>query len=315
MSNSASKSGAANQSDGLKDPIIESLYRAAFDASPSSMAILDSNGDIRAVNQAWLRFSIENAGRADAYLGCNYLEIIPAGDAMLDHIRSMLSDLLAGRSSQMELEYPCHSPTRQRWFLMRAIRFRHSANEAVLVIHTDITSRRIAEQAAREASETDALTGLLNRRSFFERARQILLTARRLEKTAALLFVDLDKFKLINDQHGHAAGDAVLVETARRLSACVRNTDAPARLGGDEFVALCMIDHPETTSQLAERLLTSLTRPIRFEEHNFKIQCSIGVAQYPMHAETLEQLLELADQMMYRAKSRPDQNIAMECMH
>lgn len=292
-------------------PADPEMYRAAFDASPSSMAILDDKGRIVAVNQTWERFSIDNGGEPGAYLGEKYLDMVPAGgDVVLDRIHRRLQRLIRGQDKTMQLEYPCHSPRRKRWFLMRASRFKAGDRETILVIHTDITARHLAEDRARESAETDALTGLFNRRSFQERAAQVLAQAKREQGSAALLFIDLDDFKFINDRLGHAAGDAMLVELARRLKHTLREADVPARIGGDEFLVCCRVGGRACVDRLLERLLSALSAPVVLEGESIVPVFSLGIALWPEDAERLDDLINAADQAMYQAKAESGTRVA-----
>jgi diguanylate cyclase (GGDEF)-like protein len=169
----------------------------------------------------------------------------------------------------------------------------------------------------------DSLTALPNRRLFIEQLDVLLRLTRREQRIVALLFVDLDNFKRINDSLGHAAGDVMLKEVAGRLSRCLRSSDflavgsagdAPssvARLGGDEFtVVLSNIDRPESAGMVAERLLQSLRAPMLIEGHELVVTPSIGIALAPDHADSVSELLKLADTAMYHAKSVGRNNYA-----
>ncbi len=162
----------------------------------------------------------------------------------------------------------------------------------------------------------DSLTALPNRRLFIEQLDVLLRLTKREQRIVALLFVDLDNFKRINDSLGHAAGDVMLKEVAGRLSRCLRSSDflavgsggdAPssvARLGGDEFtVVLSNIDRPESAGMVAQRLLQSLRAPMLIEGHELVVTPSIGIALAPDHADSVSELLKLADTAMYHAKS------------
>ncbi len=169
----------------------------------------------------------------------------------------------------------------------------------------------------RQLAYYDSLTSLPNRQLFTEQLELLLRVAKREGKVIALLFLDLDNFKRINDSLGHSAGDMLLREVAARLSSCVRTSDLLAkyvdseakigvsRLGGDEFtVLLNNIDEPETAGKIADRLLESLQAPMLIEGHELVITPSIGIAIAPRDAETVEELLKLADTAMYHAKTQ-----------
>lgn len=150
----------------------------------------------------------------------------------------------------------------------------------------------------------DPLTGLPNRTLFFDRLQMDLRHTSREAKRHALLFIDLDLFKAINDAHGHAAGDQVLREAARRMQHIVRENDTVARMGGDEFLVL-LHDVGDTTAALrvSEKLLEALNQPVYWRGETLALGCSIGVAVFPDHASDQEALIRAADGAMYRAKA------------
>lgn len=151
----------------------------------------------------------------------------------------------------------------------------------------------------------DALTTLPNRALLNERLGEALARARRNDDTLALLYLDLDNFKQINDTLGHSAGDQLLQEAAQRLSHCVRDTDLVARIGGDEFVVL-LESHPqpEQAARLAQRIQQEFIAPVLLAGQSVPVRVSIGIAQYPEHGRNEQQLLTHADSMMYRDKKR-----------
>lgn len=171
---------------------------------------------------------------------------------------------------------------------------------AVLV---DITYLKQAEEAYRNRANHDPLTRLPNRNLLQERLQKGLARSRRNSEEFALLFVDLDGFKAVNDGLGHEMGDVVLRTLAARLVDCVRQSDTVARFGGDEFVVLVEGEHDvEWLSQTAERIIESVRRPIQGHGHPIRITASIGIAMYPGDGNNTEALLRHADQAMYRAK-------------
>jgi diguanylate cyclase (GGDEF)-like protein len=169
--------------------------------------------------------------------------------------------------------------------------------------------RRLHDDLMRSACY-DELTGLPNRRLFFERIRSAVARAQRYATRVALLYVDVDDFKLMNDRHGHAAGDAVLRETADRLRECARRSDAVARLGGDEFVVLLEdLQSVDAAEHCVEKIRAALARPLPGAMPALRVDASIGIALYPDHAGQVETLLMHADARMYEQKrskvSRP----------
>jgi diguanylate cyclase (GGDEF)-like protein len=169
----------------------------------------------------------------------------------------------------------------------------------------DVTDRRELERALRQLAYTDRLTGLPNRALFHDRLEQALARAERHSTPVAVLFLDLDRFKTINDSLGHEIGDAVLVMVARRLRGCLRAEDTLARLGGDEFAILL----PEIANRSDSRLVTdkclaALSDPEVIGGHELTVNASIGVAIFPEDGADVQHLLRSADAAMYRAKAR-----------
>jgi diguanylate cyclase (GGDEF)-like protein len=152
-----------------------------------------------------------------------------------------------------------------------------------------------------EAALTDTLTGLSNRRCLADRLTAALGRASRGELPPAVLLVDLDGFKGVNDHHGHRAGDAVLIETAHRLQSAVRGTDTVARLGGDEFVVLCEGLDDAGAAEVVARIQAALTQPITLDGYQVTLGASIGVV-VARPDEAADALLDRADEAMYAAK-------------
>jgi diguanylate cyclase (GGDEF)-like protein/PAS domain S-box-containing protein len=167
----------------------------------------------------------------------------------------------------------------------------------------DITERRLYQVRIEHQANYDTLTGLANRSLLQDRLQQALLTAASSGRRIAVAFVDLDRFKFINDSLGHHVGDELLKAVAARLKACVRDCDTVARLGGDEFVLL-INGHtgPEYVRQLMDKMLASVAQPWIIEQGEFLVSCSIGVALHPDDGDEALTLLKHADSAMYRAK-------------
>lgn len=149
----------------------------------------------------------------------------------------------------------------------------------------------------------DSLTGLANRSLYFDRLKQALQLAQRNDRTFAIMQIDLDLFKAVNDTYGHAVGDNVLTVAARRIKECLRATDTVARLGGDEFaVVLTEINSPQDASLVADKISIALHEPILINNHLIQIGSSIGIALYPEQGQNLDLLLMKADKAMYFVK-------------
>jgi diguanylate cyclase (GGDEF)-like protein/PAS domain S-box-containing protein len=171
-------------------------------------------------------------------------------------------------------------------------------------IINDITERRRAEELVTRMSLHDGLTGLPNRAMFMDRLRQTLRLAQTTREPAAIYFIDLDKFKDVNDAYGHEVGDKVLQEAASRLAACVRRSDTVARLGGDEFVALTPgIGAAAQAGQVAGKMVAVLHKPFSVQGLLCRIGASVGVALFPEDGVHAGELLRRADAAMYAAKN------------
>lgn len=170
----------------------------------------------------------------------------------------------------------------------------------------NITALAKAEEELRFLAHHDPLTKLTNRSLFNDRLESALHAAHRHQNSLALLFLDVNDFKAINDVHGHAAGDRVLCEIAKRLEGCVRETDTIARMGGDEFTVLLTDVHSQSAvTEKVEQILAIMAEPLGVEYGEINMpSCSIGVACYPENGETADALLSHADGDMYRVKRR-----------
>lgn len=168
----------------------------------------------------------------------------------------------------------------------------------------DLSDRLAARRRIEELAYTDGLTGLPNRMLFNERLEFALALARRDHGPLAVLFIDLDRFKQINDSLGHAFGDRVLSEVAGRLKACVREVDTVARLGGDEFVLLLHHADARRAEGVARRVMDAMGGPFTLDEVTFTVTCSIGIALYPNDGVTVGDLIKNADAAMFRVKER-----------
>lgn len=168
----------------------------------------------------------------------------------------------------------------------------------------DLTEALAAKRRIEELAFNDALTGLPNRVLLKERFDFAVAHAQRRKGQFAVLFLDLDRFKQINDSLGHAFGDRVLVEVSDRLGDCLRQIDTAARLGGDEFILLLNQVDASGAESVARRALNSLVRPIEVDGMNFSVTCSIGIAMYPEDGSDMEELLKNADSAMYAVKQR-----------
>lgn len=176
----------------------------------------------------------------------------------------------------------------------------HDMQGEILVHLSELNeSRKVLEHLARH----DTLTGLPNRRMFFDRLEHAIANSRRSGKQLAVLYIDLDRFKEINDSFGHAAGDAVLARVASLMKSAVREVDTVARLGGDEFVILLdTIDDPQHVTVIIRKLHNLFQRRLRIDGHELQVHASIGAGIFPSDGKDADELMQNADQAMYSSK-------------
>ena len=265
-----------------------------FEVSQTLHVVLDSHGSIRWVSPASRRI----LGRApEEFVGTKVWEHLNLGEE--DAHRQVLPLLKSGATDiELKLKHRDGSP---RWTLWNAAP--DPLGELVFAAGLDISERRKAEHQIEHLAYHDALTGLPNRHLFVDRLDNALTRAQRTEETLAVLFVDIDHFKSINDSLGHTAGDALLRTLALRLRSALRTEDTVARLGGDEFTVLVSgIKDPNDLLRLAQKIHSTIKVPVDVASRELTVSASIGVGLFPQDGETAEQLLRNADLAMYRAK-------------
>ncbi|GEM_PF-4436672 len=179
-----------------------------------------------------------------------------------------------------------------------------------IALYTDITERRRKDEKIHELAFYDTLTKVANRTLFYEHFGRTLVEAKRYKHRFAILLIDLDLFKHVNDTYGHLAGDSVLIETARRIKASLRKSDILARLGGDEFVVLLpeVSVAPDVAKSVSEKIMNTCSEPIKVEGVDggvvVTVGASVGIAHFPDDGETEQELFKMADEQMYLAKRR-----------
>jgi diguanylate cyclase (GGDEF)-like protein/PAS domain S-box-containing protein len=199
-------------------------------------------------------------------------------------------------------------------FMTVKIPLRHGDGSiyALCGISTDISERKDFENDIQHIAQHDALTHLPNRALFNDRLKQAIAAAHRNKGRIALMFIDLDKFKPVNDTYGHGVGDLLLKEVALRIQDCLRESDTAARIGGDEFVILLpAIETQQAAGKVGEKILHVLNQPFALAGHTLNISGSIGVAVYPEHGKDEKLLVKSADIAMYHAKKNGRNNVKM----
>ena len=280
----------------------EEYFRTAFD-NAAGMAVIDPDGRWRQVNESLCNM-----------LGYTEEELLENGFQSITHPNDLGNDLanlyqlLEGKipGYQLEKRYK-HKIGETVWVLQSASLIRDAENNPRHVIFQiqDITDRKKAEEQIHHAAFHDALTGLPNRTLFADR---LSMAVERAKRTAAfkfaVIFVDLDRFKIVNDSLGHDMGDKLLVDLSRRLEKCLRAVDTVARLGGDEFaILLDGISNNTDATDIAERIQHSLNQPFDLEGHEFYTSASMGIAFSTEEYQRPEDILRDADTAMYKAKA------------
>lgn len=278
------------------------LLRTLVDNIPDSVYVKDKNGRKMLTNRSDLDFvgvqhETDVLGKTDA-------EVFP-GHLASEYIRDDETVLRSARPVINREEIVETVSGTKRWLLTSKIPLKDQNGQVtgLVGIGRDITDRKLLESKLLTMAHYDSLTSLPNRTLFLEKANMGLAHARRAGLKCAILFVDLDHFKSVNDTLGHSVGDALLKDTAVKLAECVRETDVMARLGGDEFIILLNdLDDAEGAQYIAERIREKLNVPRVVAGNDLFITASVGIVTYPHDGDTLEDLLKNADTAMYAAK-------------
>ncbi|WIV96913.1 diguanylate cyclase domain-containing protein [Kinneretia aquatilis] len=292
----------------------EAMMRAIAQTSQAMISVLDLEARFLFFNQAFeRRYNV----RREAWLGRHVAELL--GDEEYQARRPAIERALQGLATQLERVYDRSTAqaadarsqaTSEDMALVLQLRYaplrsESEAIEGVICIAHDVTEARREEQRLRDASQTCPLTQLLNRRGFNKKAQDLFdaVSTRRSSGYAALLYLDLDRFKPVNDQHGHPVGDALLKAVAGRLRHVLRPQDLVARLGGDEFAVLLPgLQDPGAARIVAEKIIQAIGAPFRIEQLELHIGISVGFCISPNHRLLLEPMVAEADAKLYEAK-------------
>jgi len=283
------------------------LYANIFEHSGEAILVTDHDNRIIAINPA---FSRQTGYRLEDVAGKNP-SLLSSGRTPPDTYENMWTALAESGYWQGELwDRDRHDEIYPKWAAISAIRDEHGAVTHYIASFTDISERKAAEERIEHLAHHDSLTGLVNRYNLEIRLSQALLSAHREGTMLAVLFIDLDRFKVINDTLGHQIGDLLLVEVARRLKLCVRESDIVARQGGDEFVVvLTGLESPEGASPLAAKILHDLNAPYHINGDRLYTSPSIGISIYPNDGTDAGILMKNADTAMYHAKEQGRNNL------
>lgn len=292
-------------------PSCKDLEARVLNSLAEQIAVIDNQGKIVYTNTSWADFG-RNNGLPEGGPGpeTNYLHVLRQSAGSGDHLAAVaiqgISHVIQGDLPTFYHEYPCHSPTRKRWFMMRVSPVLDSSRQLLVISHQDITARKLAEQKAHYLSQHDFLTELANRRYFHQHFHEEIDRCTRQQEPISLILLDIDRFKEYNDNLGHQAGDACLKQIGGVIKKfCKRTGDLAARMGGDEFALIL----PNTAVTAAERLAISIQKEIEALDlrhiDNQRLTASVGVvAEIPDSHTREDSLLERADQALYRDKAQ-----------
>jgi len=274
------------------------VNKTAFDAATEGMFVTDADYRILTVNAAFTAITgyaaAEAIGRTPSILSSGRHDA-----AFYAAMREALAG--EGRWEGELINRHKNGHLYDEWLKIAAVG--EGDERRYVALLSDITVKKRREEEIWQRANFDELTGLPNRALLDDRMVQAIARADRSGSLLAVLFIDLDRFKPVNDRYGHQAGDDLLKQVATRIGNCLRAEDTVARLGGDEFLALVpAIRDAEAATSIADKVLASLLAPFKIEQNFVEIGASIGVAIYPEHGSSVEELLEKADVAMYRAK-------------
>ncbi len=276
------------------------LSATVFDTSSEAIMVTDPENRILAVNRA---FSDVTGYVREEVLGRNP-SFMNSGRHSEEFFQSMWKSLAETGKWRDEIwNRRKNGEIYPEWMSISVVKDRQQRVTHYVSIFTDITERKEAEERVRHLAHYDALTDLPNRTLFNDRLTQALIQAERDGTSAAVMFIDLDRFKNINDTLGHSVGDLLLQNVAIRLTNCMRQGDSVSRQGGDEFVVLLPeINHAKDAALVAQKILESIAQPFEISGHELHASCSIGISFYPIDGDDGETLMKNADTAMYRAK-------------
>ena len=276
------------------------LAATVFDSVNEAVLVTNRDNRIIAVNVSFINITGYNA---DDVIGKDP-RMLADGDQPPDFIRQLWRTLV--KTGCWQGEYTNRRKNGERytaWVSINSVRDDKGHVSNYISVFSDISERKENEKRIHYLAHYDVLTGLPNRALFSDRLNQTVLAARRYKANLALMFIDLDQFKPINDRFGHGIGDLLLKGVAQRLQECIRESDTAARIGGDEFVILLPgIGSEQDALRVANKILAGLEEPFAIEGNDMRISASIGFAIYPDHGDTDDLILKNADTAMYHAK-------------
>lgn len=280
----------------------EERFRRVADEAPFPMMIHAEDGEVLEINKAWSEatgYSHADIPNIASWLQNAYGENVQEVKLIIERLYG-----ISHRVDQGERAIRCKDGSSRTWHFSAApVGILPDGRRYVVSMAQDVSERNAAQQQIEFLAYHDALTGLPNRLLAKDHLEQAILAAGRTENLVALLFIDLDKFKTINDSLGHVVGDSLLKGVSLRLRECLRDTDTLSRQGGDEFlIVLNDMRDTDSVTLVAEKILARLAEPFEIDHHELAISLSIGIAIYPDDGKDFETLLKQSDTAMYQAK-------------
>jgi diguanylate cyclase (GGDEF)-like protein/PAS domain S-box-containing protein len=277
------------------------LLGSALEAAGNAVMVTDRSGVIQWINPAFVRLS----GFTQQDAAGQTPRLLKSGKMSLEHYKALWKTILkGGRWSGEVIERRKDGSLYTVSQTITPITDDKGEITHFVAIHDDITAQKLDQERIQHMAHYDALTGLPNRTLFYDRLGQSVIKAKRSHGGLALLFLDLDGFKKVNDTLGHHIGDLLLMSVADRLHQCVRESDTVARLGGDEFTVILNEAHErDKVAKVAEKIIETMARPFELEEQEAHIGVSIGIARYSEGVCSEDEMMIDADQAMYAAKS------------
>jgi len=274
----------------------------AFESN-EPMVITDSESIILQVNRAFT----ESTGYTKEEAVGQHISLVKSGRHGADFYAEMWECIARNGTWQGEIwDRRKNGEIYPKWLIISVVKGDDGVVTHYVGTHIDITERKAAEEQIKQLAFYDPLTQLPNRRLLQERLKHGIDVERREGKQLALLMLDLDRFKAVNDSFGHLAGDELLQQVAARITIRLRDVDMVARLGGDEFIVLLEdIAHPEDAARVAEDIIADLSKPFCVaQSEDVQIGVSIGISLYPQHGENIDILMDHADAALYQAKDQ-----------
>ncbi|PIX54077.1 MAG: hypothetical protein CO188_12515 [Zetaproteobacteria bacterium CG_4_9_14_3_um_filter_54_145] len=276
------------------------LAGKVFENSLEGILVTDQHGNIQSVNPAFCQIT----GYSEAEVIGENPRILKSEHHNVAYYEQMWASIVETGKWQGELWNRRKSgDTFPIWQTISSIKDDDGKIIHYVAIFFDITQRKLADEQLAHQAQHDALTGLPNRMLFDSLLRQILKEEQRSHQQTAVVFMDLDRFKDINDTLGHPVGDMLLQEASQRLRKCIRDSDVLARMGGDEFTLILLdVNGINDVAYIAEKIIRSLNKPFFLQGNECHVGASIGISMYPTDGQSAEVLIKCADTAMYRAK-------------